>query len=185
MIVDDPGAALRQAQSRRRDRRRRPARPARRGSVRRAVPAAEPRSARRAALRPDPRGGRSGRRLGAAGRVGLARARSDRARRPARAAASTCWCPDAAEIADVRIETEYAVFPGEPWVRITTTIRNDGDAPGADLRLWRRADARRAQHALLGRRTRSRPSARTASRTRASIARTSSDRARRWRASRT
>ncbi len=37
--------------------------------------------------------------------------------------------PDAAQIADVRIETEYAVFPGEPWVRITTSIRNDGDRP--------------------------------------------------------
>jgi hypothetical protein len=29
-------------------------------------------------------------------------------------------------IAEVRIETEYAVFPGEPWVRITTSIRNPG-----------------------------------------------------------
>ena len=37
--------------------------------------------------------------------------------------------PEAAEIADVRIETEYAVFSGEPWVRITTTIRNDGARP--------------------------------------------------------
>jgi len=37
--------------------------------------------------------------------------------------------PDAAAIADVRIETEYAVFPGEPWVRITTTIRNEGERP--------------------------------------------------------
>ena len=32
-------------------------------------------------------------------------------------------------ISDVRIETEYAVFPGEPWVRITTTIRNQGSRP--------------------------------------------------------
>jgi hypothetical protein len=37
--------------------------------------------------------------------------------------------PDAAKIADVRIETEYTVFPGEPWVRITTTIRNQGSRP--------------------------------------------------------
>lgn len=37
--------------------------------------------------------------------------------------------PEAAEIEDVRIETEYAVFPGEPWVRITTTIRNQGSRP--------------------------------------------------------
>ncbi len=37
--------------------------------------------------------------------------------------------PEASEIADVRIETEYAVFPGEPWVRITTTIRNQGARP--------------------------------------------------------
>jgi len=37
--------------------------------------------------------------------------------------------PDAAAIADVQIETEYAVFPGEPWVRITTTIRNAGMRP--------------------------------------------------------
>ena len=37
--------------------------------------------------------------------------------------------PEPAEIEDVRIETEYAVFPGEPWVRITTTIRNQGIRP--------------------------------------------------------
>lgn len=37
--------------------------------------------------------------------------------------------PEASEIADVRVETEYAVFPGEPWVRITTTIRNQGERP--------------------------------------------------------
>jgi len=37
--------------------------------------------------------------------------------------------PKPAEIAEVRIETEYAVFPGEPWVRITTTIRNRGTRP--------------------------------------------------------
>jgi hypothetical protein len=37
--------------------------------------------------------------------------------------------PEPAEIADVQIETEYAVFPGEPWVRITTTIRNQGMRP--------------------------------------------------------
>jgi hypothetical protein len=37
--------------------------------------------------------------------------------------------PEAAEIAEVQIETEYAVFPGEPWVRITTTIRNAGMRP--------------------------------------------------------
>jgi hypothetical protein len=37
--------------------------------------------------------------------------------------------PEASEIADVEIETEYAVLPGEPWVRITTTIRNAGVRP--------------------------------------------------------
>ena len=37
--------------------------------------------------------------------------------------------PEPAEIEDVQIETEYAVFPGEPWVRITTTIRNQGSRP--------------------------------------------------------
>ena len=37
--------------------------------------------------------------------------------------------PEPAEIEGVRIETEYAVFPGEPWVRITTTIRNQGSRP--------------------------------------------------------
>ena len=37
--------------------------------------------------------------------------------------------PEPAEIADVQIETEYAVFPGEPWVHITTTIRNQGMRP--------------------------------------------------------
>ncbi len=37
--------------------------------------------------------------------------------------------PEPAEIAGVQIETEYAVFPGEPWVRITTTIRNQGSRP--------------------------------------------------------
>ncbi len=37
--------------------------------------------------------------------------------------------PDPAAIANVQIETEYTVFPGEPWVRITTTIRNLGISP--------------------------------------------------------
>jgi hypothetical protein len=37
--------------------------------------------------------------------------------------------PDPAKIAGVRIETEYTVLPGEPFVRITTTIRNEGSRP--------------------------------------------------------
>jgi hypothetical protein len=37
--------------------------------------------------------------------------------------------PAAAEIAHVRIETEYLVLRGEPCVRITTTIRNEGTQP--------------------------------------------------------
>jgi hypothetical protein len=37
--------------------------------------------------------------------------------------------PAPEELRGVGAETEYAVFPGEPWVHITTTLRNQGDAP--------------------------------------------------------
>ena len=39
--------------------------------------------------------------------------------------------PDPEALRDVFVETEYAVFPGEPFVRLTTTIENRGsrDAP--------------------------------------------------------
>jgi hypothetical protein len=36
--------------------------------------------------------------------------------------------PEPADVRDVRVETEYAVFRGEPFVHITTTLRNDGGA---------------------------------------------------------
>ncbi len=37
--------------------------------------------------------------------------------------------PEPAALRDVVVETEYAVFRGEPFVHITTTLRNEGDAP--------------------------------------------------------
>jgi len=37
--------------------------------------------------------------------------------------------PEPAAVRDVRVETEYAVFRGESFVRITTTLRNEGRAP--------------------------------------------------------
>ena len=37
--------------------------------------------------------------------------------------------PAADELRDVAVETEYAVFRGEPFVHITTTIRNQGPRP--------------------------------------------------------
>jgi hypothetical protein len=37
--------------------------------------------------------------------------------------------PAADELRDVAVETEYAVFRGEPFVHITTTIRNQGPQP--------------------------------------------------------
>jgi hypothetical protein len=37
--------------------------------------------------------------------------------------------PETAEIERVAVETEYRVRPGEPFVELTTTLRNRGDAP--------------------------------------------------------
>ena len=37
--------------------------------------------------------------------------------------------PESERLAKVHVETEYTVFPGEPFVHITTTIRNRGDRP--------------------------------------------------------
>ena len=37
--------------------------------------------------------------------------------------------PDPAAVRDVYIETEYRVEPGEPFVHLTTLLRNDGDRP--------------------------------------------------------
>jgi hypothetical protein len=37
--------------------------------------------------------------------------------------------PEPDEVREVRVETEYSVFPGEPFVRIATTLRNEGSAP--------------------------------------------------------
>lgn len=37
--------------------------------------------------------------------------------------------PEPEDLRDVAVETEYAVFPGEPFVHITTTIRNRGQRP--------------------------------------------------------
>jgi hypothetical protein len=37
--------------------------------------------------------------------------------------------PETQRVAKVYVETEYSVFPGEPFVHITTTIRNRGDRP--------------------------------------------------------
>jgi len=37
--------------------------------------------------------------------------------------------PATEEVEKVFVETEYKVFPGEPFVHITTTLRNEGDRP--------------------------------------------------------
>jgi hypothetical protein len=95
--------------------------------------------------------------------------------------------PEPEELRDVAVETEYAVFPGEPFVHITTTIRNRSQRPSAPHRSSPTGTSGCGAVAACARssRTPSRRSAPSAFTTRASIARRSRPPETRWSPSRT